>query len=224
MNTEWFSRWRANFFTGLAIVAPVVLSIYVVVLIFRNVSNTTDLLLFFLPRKITHIGDTSDVHWYWSLIALLFAILIITGMGRLTRYYLGVKAIEVVDLAFLHIPVLNKIYGTFKQVNEAFASDKKSGFKQVVLVEFPRAGQYAVGFVTGEPAREFHEKTGRRLIGVFVPTTPNPTSGFLIMVPQDSVTNLDMSVADGLKFIISLGSVTPDMTHQLPKAVDNPFK
>ncbi len=227
MNSTWFTRWRANFFTGLAIVTPVVLSIGVVVWIFRNVSNITDLLLFFLPPRVTHIPGTSDVRWYWSMLALIFALLIIVGIGRLTRYYFGVKMVELLDHALLHIPVLNKIYGTFKQVNDAFTSEKKHSFHQVVLIEFPRAGQFAVGFVSSAAPKEFQEKTGETLVGVFVPTTPNPTSGFLIMAPEKTIRKLDMSVADGLKFIISLGSVSPDTAPhlpQLPPEPENPFK
>jgi len=107
---------------------------------------------------------------------------------------------------------LNKIYGTFKQVNEAFTSSNKSSFKQVVLVQFPQPGQYSVGFLTGADHPEVQEKTGENLVSVFVPTTPNPTSGFLLMVPASEIVKLDMSVADGIKFIISLGAVAPEYT------------
>jgi uncharacterized membrane protein len=105
---------------------------------------------------------------------------------------------------------LNKIYGTVKQVNEAFSSNQKSAFRQVVLVEFPRAGHYSIGFVTGEQTQEVQLKTPEKVVSVFVPTTPNPTSGFLVLVPERSLTKLDMTVADGIKFIISLGSVSPE--------------
>lgn len=148
------------------------------------------------------------MYWYWSLIALLFAVLLISAAGRLTRYYIGKKFIQLLDHGLLRVPLLNKIYITIKQVNEAFTSNKSS-FKQVVLVEFPREGHRAVGFVTGEQDETFHQGP-ERTVSVFIPTTPNPTSGFLILVPANEVKKLDMSVAEGIKFIVSLGAIPPD--------------
>ena len=105
----------------------------------------------------------------------------------------------------LRVPVLNKIYGTIKQVNESFQNNKSS-FKQVVLVSFPHARSRSLAFVTGEQKGLGPEK----LISVFIPTTPNPTSGFLMLVPESEITKLDISVADGIKYIISLGAISPD--------------
>jgi len=213
MKKGWSSNWRANFFAGLAVVLPVVVSVAIFVWLFGTVANITDKVLIFLPREWTH-GNNGDgpMHWYWSLIALLLAVLLIGLFGRLARYYLGKKLIELVDMVLLRVPLLNKIYGTIKQVNEAFSPSNKSSFKHVVLVEFPRPGQYSVGFVTGEDHKEVQQKTRERMFSVFVPTTPNPTSGFLVLVPEKEVTKLDMSVADGIKFIISLGSISPEFT------------
>ena len=97
----------------------------------------------------------------------------------------------------------------FKQINEALTSSKTTSFKQVVMVEFPRAGLYSIGFITGAQHGEVQEKTKERVVGVFVPTTPNPTTGFIVLVPEGQIIKLDMSVADGIKYIMSLGSVAP---------------
>jgi uncharacterized membrane protein len=204
--------WRANFLAGLAVVLPAVISIAIVAWLFSTASNITDTLLFFLPREWTHRnqGDGGGIHWYWSLVALLWAILLVSLIGRFTRYYVGQRLIGMVDELLLRVPLLNKIYGTIKQVNEAFSPHKKSSFRQVVLVEFPRVGQYSVGFMTGEQHQEVQAKIREKVVSVFVPTTPNPTSGFLILVPEQSLTKLDMSVAEGIKFIVSLGSVSPE--------------
>jgi uncharacterized membrane protein len=148
------------------------------------------------------------MHWYWSLAAVGVAIALTTGLGVIARIYVGKKLIQLADIVLLRVPLLNKIYGTIKQVNEAFGSGSKSSFKQVVLVEFPRPGQHSVGFVTGDSHPNF--KPGENLVSVFIPTTPNPTSGFLVLVPEASLTKLDMSVAEGLKFIVSLGAIAPD--------------
>jgi len=148
------------------------------------------------------------MYWYWSLAAFTLAVLLISMVGRLTRYYIGKKIIQLLDQGLLRVPLLNKIYVTIKQVNEAFTSNKSS-FKQVVLVEFPRPGQRTLGFVTGEQDGIFNPGK-ERTISVFIPTTPNPTSGFLILVPESDVKKLDMSVAEGIKFIVSLGAIPPE--------------
>lgn len=192
-NNFW-KQWRANFLTGLAIVMPGVISIGVVVWLFQSVSNATDRLFFFLPAA-----------WYRAWLALALTVLLICLIGRYCRSYFGRKAIEWIDHTILHVPLVNKIYGTVKQVNESF-SNNKSSFKQVVLVTFPHARSRSVGFVTGEQKGLGPEK----LFSVFIPTTPNPTSGFLILVPETEIIKLEMSVSDGIKFIISLGAISPD--------------
>lgn len=219
MKRSWLARWRANFFAGLAVLLPAVLSVGVVLWLFGTVSNITDTLLFFLPQSITHRdGGTGPMWWYWSLAALLVAILLISAVGRLARNYLGRRLIEMMDFLLLRIPLLNRIYSTLKQVNAAFSTNKKSSFRQVVLIEFPRSGNYSIGFLTGEQHQEVQAKTPGKVVSVFVPTTPNPTSGFLILAPEESLIKLDMSVADGIKFIISLGSVAPEYVPPVPAA------
>jgi uncharacterized membrane protein len=206
------TRWRASFLTGLAIVLPGVVTLAVVKWLFGTVSSFTDTLLFFLPywlspRTIYQDGISGPVFWYWSLLALLLAIAIVSVVGVLGRYYFGKRLIAWADSLMLRVPVLNKIYGTIKQVDEAFTSGKKSSFKTVVLVEYPREGIYSVGFITSEQADEVEKKTGRKCVCVFIPTTPLPTGGFLIVVPEEQVIKLDMSVADGFKYIISVGAL-----------------
>lgn len=214
MKKSFFARWRANLLTGLAITLPAIISIAAVKWLFGTVSSFTDTLLFFLkycfkdPKYVYANNQTGQMLWYWSLLALVLAVLLISAVGVLTRYYIGKRMIEWLDTAMMHVPLLNKFYGAIKQVNEAFAGNKTS-FKTVVLVEFPRAGSYSVGFLTSEQHAEVQQKTREKVVAVFIPTTPNPTSGFLLLVPEDKVTKLEMSVADGIKFIVSLGSISP---------------
>jgi len=175
----------------------------------------TDLLLFFLPRTLTHesLVNANDgkgpMFWYWSLVALVLAVVLISAAGVLARYYIGKKVIDWTDRVLMRVPLLNKFYGAIKQVNDAFAGNKHS-FKTVVLVEFPGPGNYAVGFITSEQQGEIQQKAGRNLVNVFVPTTPNPTSGFLLLVPEEKLTKLDMSVTDAIKYIVSLGSISQE--------------
>ena len=210
MKKSFFARWRSNFLTGLVVLLPAVISFAVVIWLFRNVSDLTDKLLFFLPPERTHQNHgTGPMYWYWSLFALVFAVLLIGGVGLLARHYIGKKIIEWMDAALLQVPFLNKIYGATKQVNEALTSGDKNSFKTVVMIEFPHPGTRAIGFITSEQRAEPQIKAGQPLVCVFIPTTPNPTSGFLVLVPEDKVTRLEMSVADGIKYIISLGAIAP---------------
>jgi uncharacterized membrane protein len=211
VNKSFLARWRGNFLTGLAVVLPAVITLAVVKWLFGTIASVTDLLLFFLPKQITHEdAGKGPMFWYWSLAALAVTILLVSVVGLLARYYVGKRMIAWLDSTMLRVPLLNKIYGTIKQVNEAFSTNKKTAFKTVVLVEFPHAGTYSVGFLTSEHQEELQARTKEKVVGVFIPTTPNPTSGFLLLVPENKVTKLDMSVADGIKYIISLGSISPE--------------
>jgi uncharacterized membrane protein len=206
----FLARWRTNFFTGLAVVMPGVISIGALVWIFGTVAAFTDTLLFFLPRELTHQEHgTGKMYWYWSMAAFVLAIVLVCLAGLAARNYFGKKMIEWADRGLMHIPLLNKIYGVTKQVNDALVTGNKNSFKTVVLIEFPHSGSYSLGFLTSEDA-EIRVKPEEKLVCVFVPTTPNPTSGFMMLVPDEKVTRLKMSVADGLKYIISLGAIAPE--------------
>jgi uncharacterized membrane protein len=205
------ANWRANFLTGLAVLLPAFMTLAIVKWLFGTIASVTDSLLFFLPRTLTHEdGGHGPMFWYWSLAALALAMLLVALVGLLARYYIGKRLLAWLDAAMLRVPLLNKIYGTIKQVNEAFSTGKKTAFKTVVLVEFPREGMHSLGFITSEQHAEVQQKTKGQVVCVFIPTTPNPTSGFLVLVPEEKVTKLEMSVADGIKYIISLGSVSPE--------------
>jgi uncharacterized membrane protein len=205
-----FARWQANFWAGLAIVLPAVISLAVLRWLFGTVANITDTLLIFLPTKLTHHdGGNGPMYWYWSLVALVLAIFLIGTVGLLARNYFGRKIIEWVDSALLRIPLLNKIYGATKQVNDAFSTSNKTAFRTVVLVEFPHPGVRSIGFITSDQLEEVEARAGQKMVCVFVPATPNPTSGFLLMVPEEKAIKLEMSVPDAIKYIISLGAILP---------------
>ena len=218
MRKSLFARWRASFFTGLVIVLPGVITLALVKWLFGTISSFTDTLLFFLkwfiqPQDVFLNGINGEMFWYWSVLAFALAVFLITVVGLLARYYIGKRLIAWVDSVMLRVPVLNKIYGTIKQVDAAFAGNKNS-FKTVVLVEYPREGLFSIGFITSDSQDEVSGKLDRKTVCVFIPTTPIPTSGFLVIVPAEKVTKLDMSVADGFKYIISLGALTQE---SLPK-------
>ncbi|HXR04567.1 MAG TPA: DUF502 domain-containing protein [Verrucomicrobiae bacterium] len=217
-----FARWRSSFLTGLAVTLPALLTLAAVKWLIGTISSVTDVLLFFLPKSLTHESlflpndGKGDMLWYWKLAALALAVVLISAVGVLARYYIGKKIIDWTDRVLMRVPFLNKIYGAIKQVNDAFSGNKHS-FKTVVLVEFPGPGNYSVGFITNEQQGEIQEMAGKNLVSVFIPTTPNPTSGFLILVPEEKLVKLKMSVADAIKYIVSLGSISQEATPQAEK-------
>ena len=221
MKNGLFARFQANFWAGLAIVLPGVISVAVLAWLFGTIANVTDTLLIFIPRWLTHHDQgNGPMFWYWSLVALLVAICLIAIVGRLARNYLGKQIIAWVDAALLRVPLLNKVYSATKQVNEAFSSADKTAFRTVVLVEFPRPGAFSIGFITSEQLPCLPATTKDKMVCVFVPATPNPTSGFLLLVPENKVTKLEMSVPDGIKYVISLGSIVPESLPVRRDAID----
>ena len=210
-----FGRTRRNFFTGLAVVLPVIISIGVALWLFNQAVAVSDILLFpfrFIPGielsdSLHWLLEIMVLNWWWEVVAILEAVVLTGLLGFLTRYYIGKKLVQLMDYILLNVPLLGKIYGTVKQVNQAFTSEKKSSFQQVIMVEFPRKGLYSVGFLTAEQVKT---DEGESIISIFVPTTPNPTTGFLLVLPESKVVKLDMSVADGIKYIVSLGAVPPE--------------
>ena len=214
-----WARLRGDFVAGLAILMPAVISVGVLAWLFGNVSGITENLLFFLPANWTHSmlgnGELGPMYWYWSWVSLLLTAILLCLIGHYGRYYMGRKTIQVADQVLMRVPLLNKIYGTVKQVNESFSTNKSS-FQQVVLVSFPHPRSRSVGFVTGEQTGLGREKW----MSVFIPTTPNPTSGFLVLVPESEVVKLDISVADGIKFVVSLGVISPGGTGHSISVID----
>jgi len=215
MNKD-FTRWQTYFYTGLVVVLPAFIAIAVVAWLFGTVSSFTDKLLFFLEwfpepsREWIYVnGESGAMHWWWSVMALVLAAFIIGLIGRMTRNFVGKKILEFVDWTMLKVPLLNRIYAAVKQVNEALTKKNQSSFKQVVLVEFPGPGMHSIGFLTGESHDEISAQLDSEIISVFVSTTPNPTTGFLVFMPREKVRKLKMSVAEGIKYIISLGAVAP---------------
>jgi uncharacterized membrane protein len=141
-------------------------------------------------------------------IEIILTLIFITIVGGLSLSFLGKKFLQIIDDLFKKIPILRTIYSAIGQMTDSFRN-QESNKKSVVLVEYPRKGSWAVGFATKENTGEIKSKTNQDLINVFVPTTPNPTSGFLLMIPKADLIYLDMSFEEASKFIVSAGTSTP---------------
>lgn len=150
-------------------------------------------------------------------LGLVLTTIIVLVTGMIVTNLFGKQLVTVAERMLRRIPVVRSIYGAVKQVTESLFSSGKS-FRKVVLVEYPRQGIWTLAFQTGTGAEEVRNKTGRNVTNVFVPTTPNPTSGFFLMVPREDVIELDMSVDDGLKMLLSVGVVVPE--HKKHNVID----
>jgi uncharacterized membrane protein len=196
---ETFKNLRNSFFAGLLVVVPVAASVLILLGIFTWVTD------FMLPDSLRQQMLTP----LYRIIALTLFVVFTIFVGRVTRLVMGKKMVSATESLITHVPLLNKTYGFMKEISQTLLSGKKTMFQRVVLVEFPRPGMYTIGFVTSETGGEIQEKRHETLINVFVPATPNPTSGILLFVPREELIDLGMSVAEGMKMIISCGSVMP---------------
>lgn len=189
-----FKHLRNYFLTGLFVLLPILASILVLVWAF----HTTDAILgVYLPKKYPGVG----------LVTLLCLIILV---GVLAQNYVGKKLISFSEKIFNRIPILNGLYNLFKQIADVFSHKEQNAFRRMVLVEYPRKGILSPGFLTGDAPAEISSTSGRKFLSIFVPTVPNPTTGFLIYVPEDEVTMLEMSIEEGIKLIISAGVIRPE--------------
>ena len=186
---------RNYFITGVVILIPIGFTLYLSK-IFIGISSKI------IPENIK---PNSYLPYSIPGIEIFISILFITVVGGLSLSFLGKKILKVIDDLFKRIPFLRTIYSAILQMTETF-SNKDNDKKSVVLIEYPRKGVWAVGFATKENTGIMAEKTNQKLINVFVPTTPNPTSGFLLMFPVDEVIHLDMTFEAASKFIVSAGT------------------
>jgi uncharacterized membrane protein len=198
----WFMiltlKIRNYFFTGIIVLVPIGFTLY----LSRFLMNiSTDL----LPAKI---NPNSYLPINIPGIEIIITIFFITFIGFLSLSFLGKKILQLVDTLFKKIPLLGTFWSAVKQMSQSF-KDNKHKKKSVVLVEYPRKGVWAVGFATKENEGEIKNKTNKDLINVFVPTTPNPTSGFLLMFEKNDIIYLDMSFEEASKFVVSAGTTSP---------------
>lgn len=192
---------RSFFFTGLLVLSPVVISLK---LVFWGFEKTDRILGDLLHRILQRYFNLTKPIPGLGFVVL---VIIITFTGGLAKHYLGKKLILIGEKILNKIPILNGIYNTTKQIMESITNKEKSAFRKVVLVQYPRAGIYSPGFLTGDTPVEALDKTGKNLVNVFIPTSPNPTTGYLVFVPLEEVIILDMSVEDGFKLLISAGVI-----------------
>jgi len=187
---------RNYFITGVVVLIPIGFTLYLSKFLIGLSSRI-------IPENL---NPNSYLPYSIPGIEIIISVFLITIVGGLSLSFLGKRILKIIDDLFKRIPVLRTIYSAIVQMTETFSNKDENGRKSVVLIEYPRKGVWAVGFATKENKGEMAEKTNKKLINVFVPTTPNPTSGFLLMFPIDEVIYLDMTFEEASKFIVSAGT------------------
>lgn len=202
-----FRSIRTAFITGLLILLPLGVTAFTVGFVLDRIGNPASELFFrFIDENIR---DLPTIGISLQIVSLLIVVSIITILGYFSRIFIGQLLFNFFERILGKVPLINLIYNTVKQIVDTFTQQQKAVFQEVVLIEYPRKGVYAIGFLTNRAKGEIQALTGEELVNVFVPTTPNPTSGFLLMLPRESVISMQMSISDGMKLIISGGAVVP---------------
>lgn len=207
-------RLRNYFLTGLVVAAPIGITLYLTLAIIDTIDRNFKPLIpaaynpeNYLPISLPGLG----------IIVMIF---LLTSLGFLAANFMGKALIRIGERILNRMPVVRSVYNTLKQIFETVISQDKNSFKEVVLVEYPRKGIWAIAFISGENKGEIQKKLEADVVNVFLPTTPNPTSGFLLFVPRQDVIILDMSPDEGAKYVISAGLVDPSVLPVKPQPED----
>jgi uncharacterized membrane protein len=194
---------RKYLIAGLLVWLPLAATVVVIKLLIELLNKT---ILLFPPELQPETLFGISIPGFGIIIGVL--ILILTGVFAANLF--GRKLVGLWEAILGHIPLVRTIYSTVKQVLETLFSSNSESFRRVVLIEYPRKEIWSLGFQTNKALTAAREASGKDLVSVFVPTTPNPTSGFIVMLPAEDITQLDISVEDGFKFIISMGVIVPN--------------
>lgn len=205
------AKLRNNFIAGLAVILPIV----VTVIFLRFLLSIFNNILFNPVMKSfrPYLIEPFSVY-VAKAIVLLSVIILIILIGLATKILLLKKLFSVGEKIFYKVPLINKVYLATKEIGNAFLGQRRGVFQRVIILEYPRNGIYSVGFVTSKSRGEIQSKVHTELVNVFVPTTPNPTSGVFLLVPKDQTIPLEMSVEEGLKLVVSGGAVVPPEHHK----------
>ena len=198
---------RAYFVAGLVLLAPAFLTVLFIGYLVRLTDHFVVNPVF---RALPLAGVDVESKIILAKVAIMqFVILFVTCLGYAAQKFLFKKILESGEVVLLNIPVFNKVYLSFKEISQALFGDKSGIFKRVVFIEYPRKGLYALGFVTQERTWEISEKTQKHLVSVFLPHPPNPATGYFVFVPKEELIEVNTTVEEGLRLVISAGAAIP---------------
>jgi uncharacterized membrane protein len=198
---------KKSFVTGIVLTLPIGITLFFVNVLLKYIGEPASRILFYWLD--INVPNSSPMSALINTVSIVLVVIVIVAIGLLSKLFLGRLIISATEKVINYVPFVNAVYKTVKQIAETFGKSNSEAFSKTVLIEYPKDGCYALGFLSSEANGEVQDKTGEVVVCVFVPTTPNPTSGFLLLVPKKKVTELEMSVADGMKLIISGGIVVP---------------
>jgi len=204
-------RLRNVFLTGFLVTLPIALTVFILNFLFKSLDALSPIFTHWLILLGAPLPDGYRV----PFLGVIMTFVIVFFVGALTTNIFGKKLLQFWEGIVEKIPFVRRIYKGTKQVVSSFATIDTKSFTKVVLVEFPRKGAYAIAFVTGKTRGELQRLTSDNHVNIFIPTTPNPTSGFVIFTDPSEITELDMTVEEGIKYVISGGIVTPEQARKL---------
>lgn len=194
---------------GFLLILPIALTLYIVSFLYGLLTNWADRII-----QIKAFENLRQIFGFEALVRLFsfcLVLLVLFSIGTVVKYTIGKRILTIIERWILKIPLLNIVYSTIQQIIDAVKNPKAGMFRKVVLFEYPRKGLYVIGFLTNENTKEWElrEKTGKDLISIFLPTTPNPTSGFLLFIPREDCIFLKMGITEGMRLVVSGGVVAP---------------
>jgi len=209
-------RLRAYFLTGLLVLVPLGLTYFIIKLLFLSID---DILNDVASQLLLHLGLAIGEQRIPGLgFVSLIIIILITGV--IARNYVGRTLVNFGDKLVQRIPLINRVYGATKQLSQAFFSTKREVFKKPILFEYPRKGIYSIGFYTQDTRGAVQEAIDEDVVSIFLPTTPNPTSGFLLFVQKSEIVELDLTIEEALKLVISGGAIVPEKSGAVSVAAE----
>jgi len=218
-----WKKLKSYFLTGLIVLTPLVLTLYIIWHLFLAIDG---ILHGIISSMLINLGFT-DIERPLTGVGFISLVLLILTTGMIARNYIGKKIISIGEIIFTKVPLVNRIYVAIQQISKAFLSENREVFKKAVLIEFPHKGVYSIGFITQETRGEIQDRLNQKVVSVFLTTTPNPTTGFLLFVPKNEVIELDMPIEEALKLVISGGAITPSkkfkISSKLNSATANPI-
>ncbi|MEW5806650.1 MAG: DUF502 domain-containing protein [Acidobacteriota bacterium] len=206
-----FRHFRRKFGTGLILVLPLFITLWILYFIFSIIDSwiTPSLMKLLDLFKVPFI-NTVPARIVIPVVGIIVLVLFLYLLGVIASFYMGKRVFKLLEQRILKIPFIKGIYGASKQLLDAFSSTGKKAFRNVVVFEYPRKGIYSLGFLTSDRGLVLEKFGEDKMMAVFLPTTPNPTSGLFILVPRKDITFLDVSIEEGIKMIVSGGLVVPE--------------
>lgn len=204
---------RNNFITGVTLLLPLFGVYWIIRFIVTKVNNNLLEPVVGLLHPYISFADEQQLVIAIKVLVFIAILGLIISIGLLAKIFIVRKMLDFGESILMRVPIVNKVYSAIQQISKTFLISKHGVFRRPVLVEYPRKGIYVPALVTSEAEGEIQKKTKKDLVSVFVPTTPNPTSGFLLFVPKNEIIDLDMSIEDCMKLTISFGGVTPEWNH-----------